>query len=597
MRARFSRCFRATRTLSLLLITTAALLGFSAEPASAQSGTCLQDQYAAAGNTQNLNCTANDVSIAAVTGVTIISGGVGNKCIAGQPFTFVADFEILTTSKSSRSNIGLYFGTGTGSSQNGALSGVCTDAVLSPTYQCTGDPSVTCGDPYYKELDANEPSSGSPIGCGDTSSTDTSTEFGAGTQAAEIEVVDAMCPSTGTTLSLPECTSWQVPGKTLLCETTSPNYLYPYNGPNGTPTAVPGSPSKCSCGTLSIPVQPIQPGASASKSCNTTLSTGTGLTSCDAGPEGSTVTYTVTINNTTPANEGGIVVDQICDNRYGTIFDDGKITTACPAGTKGSIVSGSASSCATLAANPITTSGSCTFQAVQGENDSVTDTVTVNGESSLSSGTFFPPAVTNTVTVTSSDAPSTATVTKGLIGTDDACATVTYSVNVHNTSGADENLSLSALHDTAFGDLTKLGAGGPGTVLGTTCGVAIGSKGLGSMSNITASATNGGALPYTLSVGGSDYQCQFDAEFCGQTGPVEQFGTGVCTAGFCSNGLPSSTSCSKNSDCDTTCPVGITHTNTVTPTMTGDEGETVTIDSHTFTVNECLASFTRSSQP
>jgi len=79
-------------------------------------------------------------------------------------------------------------------------------------------------------------------------------------------------------------------------------------------------------------------------------------------------------------------------------------------------------------------------------------------------------------------------------------------VDVHNTSGADESETLSALTDTAYGDITKLGSGTPPTVLGTTCGVA---SGIG-----TLSGTQGaGALPKSIAVGGH-YTCQFDGQFC-----------------------------------------------------------------------------------
>jgi hypothetical protein len=550
-----------------------------AAPAFAQN--CLQDEFTAGGGGKAV-CTANDVSIAAVKNVQVI-GGVGNKCLAGQPFSFIADFEILTTSKSSRSNVGLYFGTGTGANQNGALSGTCTDSIIAPQHPCSPGSNVTCGTAQYAELDGNA----AVDNCGDTSSTDSSPAFGAGTEDVVIEVDNVTCPLTGTSLSLPECTSWQVPGKQLTCFSPSPSFPY-------VATAIPGSPSKCSCGTLSIPVQPIQPTVTVAKSCNTTLSTGAGLTSCDAGPEGSTVTYHVAITNTTPAGQGGVVVDQICDNRYGNVFTAvGFSGAACPAGTVGTVAS---TTCPPGdIANGAT--GTCDFTAAQGENASVTDKVTVKGHSDLVSTVLFGPTDSNTVTVTSSDAPSTAAVTKGVVSTTAACATVRYSVDVKNTSGADENLTLPSITDSAYGSITTV----HGSVQGTTCGVAVGSPGLGSLSGVTASATNGGALPASLPVAGADYQCHFDAEFCGNTGPVEEFGTGTCNTqtGFCSAGLPSTTACTTNAQCDLTCPLGITHTNTVSSgTITGDETapplDVVTETDHQLIVNECLASFTKS---
>jgi len=535
----------------LSLIFALVAMAILAAPASAQ--TCLQDEFTASGG-GNAVCTANDVSIAAVKNVQVI-GGVGNKCLAGQQFSFIADFEILTTSKSSRSNIGLYFGTGTGANQNGALSGTCTDSIIAPRHPCTTGSSVMCGSSQYAELDGNP----AVDNCGDTSSTDSSPAFGAGTEDVVIEIDNATCPLTGTSLSLPECTSWQVPGKQLNCLSPAPSYPYEI-------TAVPGSPSKCSCGTLSIPVQPIQPTATVAKSCNTTLTTGANKTTCDAGPEGSTVTYHVAITNTTPAGEGGLVVDQICDDQYGNVFTaPGYGGAACPPGLVGTA---SNVNCppADIANG---TTGTCDFTAKQGELATVTDKVTVKGHSDLVSTALFGPDTSNTVTVTSSDAPSSATITKGFVANTNVCVTVRYSVDVANTGGFDENLTLTGLKDSGFGDITKWTGTGNASVLGTTCGVAVSSPGLGSLSGVTASATNGGVLPATLPVSGADYQCQFDASFCGLPGTVT---------------LPSGVTCT-----------GIQHKNTVSAnSIHGDEGTTdpVTETDHQLTLDECISTAT-----
>jgi hypothetical protein len=211
----FRNCCCRKYSLVLGLLAVAIL----ATPAFA--GNCLQDEFTAAGNSQSVNCTANDVSIAAVKNVQVI-GGVGNKCLAGQPFSFIADFEILTTSKSSRSNVGLYFGTGTGASQKGALSGTCTDSIIAPQHPCAPGSAVTCGTAQYDELDGNP----AVDNCGDTSSTDSSPAFGAGTEDVVVEIDNVTCPLTGNSLSLPECTSWQVPGKQLNCFSPPPSYPY-----------------------------------------------------------------------------------------------------------------------------------------------------------------------------------------------------------------------------------------------------------------------------------------------------------------------------------------------------------------------------------
>src|ERR1019366_1261643 len=109
------------------------------------------------------------------------------------------------------------------------------------------------------------------------------------------------------------------------------------------------------------------------------------------------VLYTVTITNTTPANEGGVIVDQICDNRYGQIYP---ATGTCPPGTVGSITSTTCPPSPNDIANQ--GSGSCTFTVAHGEDLSVTDTVTVTGHSDVVSTDLFGPTSSNPVTVTSS---------------------------------------------------------------------------------------------------------------------------------------------------------------------------------------------------
>jgi hypothetical protein len=122
----------------------------------------------------------------------------------------------------------------------------------------------------------------------------------------------------------------------------------------------------------------------------------------------------------------------------------------------------------------------------------------------------------NSVTVTSHEADTTATITKGVNSTTAGCATVRYSVNVANTSasGSDETVAITALNDSAFGDLTTCKGSTNGctstgnvNILGSTCGVA---SGIG-----TETGTSGaGALPASVTVG-NNYTCYFDAQICG----------------------------------------------------------------------------------
>src|SRR5215470_3115392 len=159
---------------TFLLIFTLLAVAILATPAFA--GNCLQDEYTASGG-GGLQCTANDVQLAAVKNVQVI-GGVGNKCLAGQQFSFIADFEVITTSNKTRSNIGLYFGTGTGANQNGALSGTCTDSIIAPLHtstgaNCTVGTAGCFGSDHYDELDGNTATDN----CGDTSSQATSPAY------------------------------------------------------------------------------------------------------------------------------------------------------------------------------------------------------------------------------------------------------------------------------------------------------------------------------------------------------------------------------------------------------------------------------------
>lgn len=524
-----------------LPIGAGALLALGLVQASAAQ-TCLQDEYNKV-QKQKLNCTANDVRIAKVTNIRDPkTGQTLTTCFQGSSFNFLADFEILTTSSQARENIGLYIAT---DSTTQALSGTCVDNIISPV-----------NSDNYHETDA------SPDNCGDTSSSDFSGTFGAGAEKVTLEIDNFMCdaPAGSTTLVLPNCTSWQIPGGTIQCVSPAPDYPYPFNGPKGTPTAIPGSPSKCNCSVISLPITPVTATATVQKACTTTNTPGPATftqspdtaspTTCDAGPEGSTVTYTVAITNT--STSGDLDIDQICDDQYGTIYDNGTFTTVCPTGKSG--ITPTNVSCPPAAIG-LGKTGTCTFTAPVSENvTGLTDTVTASGHSALNPTSTFSKG-SNSVTVTSTDAPSTATVMKGVVGTEAACATVRYSVDVANTSSADEKLSLSGLNDSAFGDLTACTNAGctntGGTlILGTTCGVDTGSTGLGTLSG----SKGAGTFPSSLTVGGSDYTCQFDAQFCSTL---------------------DSSSCISNTD-------------KITASIAGDEGEKVTVTRNSINVQECL---------
>ena len=468
--------------------------------------TCLQDEYNTV-NKQKLNCSANDVRVAQVSNVTDLSGNPLSTCIEGSTFDFIANFNIVTTANAAnsggRDNIGLYFQTDP--SQGQALTGTCVDNIIYKPHPCTsgtGLPSdnATCGvlgANDYQEFDST------PDNCGDTAS------------SVNPNITDRMivrnfvcsasntvpCPfdNTKQCLSLPNCTSWQVPGSSSLCVASPPTYAYPFNGKQA--EAVPGSPSKCNCAVIPLPIQPVNPKPIALKACTTPLTPDSGATAvsftfdsnnppgtaspinCDAGVEGSgTATYTVALDNPNVSGAfGDIIVDQICDSAYGQVYP---ATGTCKAGSTGQTIT--ATTCSALDV-PLGTFQTCTFTAPSlGELNTVQDVVTFSGHSKVNNTVLFSGVQTNQVTVHSSDAPATATVTKSFTANEAACATVRYNVEIDNTSGFDEDETLSALQDDGFGDITKV----QGHVLATTC-----------------------SAPQTIKAGGK-YSCNFDAQIC-----------------------------------------------------------------------------------
>src|SRR6266852_5314345 len=270
-----------------------------AAPASA-TGTCAQDLFTAAGNSQTLGCTAGDVSITGASDPRDPSGSPLGTCVSGSSFNLIVDFTVVSQSDKTRSNVGLYLGTiPVGQTGSSALSGTCDDNILalphnrlSPfTSPCTTG-SVCLGDQNYTELD------GAPAtdNCGDAATKST--------HIVTVELDGIVCPNVGTNVViLPDCTTWQVPGSTIACF-SDPNAGWQFQ-----PTsAIPGSPSKCHCGQVSIPITPINPTISATKTPNPATVT---------EPSG-TSKYTVVVTNTT-AGAVDVTINQLCDDKFGNI--------------------------------------------------------------------------------------------------------------------------------------------------------------------------------------------------------------------------------------------------------------------------------------
>jgi hypothetical protein len=535
---------------------------------------CLQDEFSLTA-TQKLSCTANDVRVAAVTNIRNTNGTPLPACNSGDTVSFLADFLVVTSSKSSRSNIGLYFGT---AAQGTALTGTCTDAVIALPHACPTDSAVTCGSNHYDELDPQT----SPDNCGDSSSTDptvcldskgavtpcpapTGGSTFTGAQIVTVEIDNFLCspPAGQTTLSLPNCTSWQVPGKTTVCEAgdiLTSAHAYPLDT-SGKPEAIPGSASKCNCGLLPLNIQIQTPTVSVTKNCTTANGSGTIPTppdttpaACTLTPEGGSVTYTVDVKNT--ANFGSVTLNELCDSAYGNITATN--SSVC---TAGSVAAAPTSSTCALP-QVIAASGdySCTFTVTQPESTVVSNLVSASG-AGQSAGSSFGPTNSNMAKVTSGEATTSAAVIKMASSATptSGCATVRYSAEVDNTSTSpsDEIESLSALNDSVYGNIATV----QGNVLGTTCGQ---TSGQGTL-NGTAGA---GAFPASIAVSGN-YTCQFDAKVCGD--PL---------VALSKTGTPPNL---------IDCAAGKETKDTVTGTILGDESEVITQTGGSLTVDVCFS--------
>ena len=525
-----------------ILIAVLALL-LRAGPASAAN--CLKDNYG-----KNVQCSANDVSIASATNIKGLDGKPLTTCQLNTTFSFIADFKLVTTA-SARQNIGLYFQTAGGST---ALTGTCSDNIIAPTHACPGAPLVTCGSAQYEETDSTL---AVPDNCGDTSSSDSFLLNGVATggQVVTVQIDNALCVAAAGTnkVRLPNCTSWQQIGGVNQCQSPSP--LYPFPAP---PAANPGSPSKCKCDngfTLDITVQ--------SASISVTKTPDKTSLPDPGGP----VNYTVVATNT--SNFGNVTVNQICDDKYGNIATatTNPAQPACAAGSLcGSPNNVAGSTCATniTCQLPATLAGpsngnpgqnvTCTFTGNVPETGA-TDTVIVNGVDNTNkaiSGT-----ANATVTVTEAEAAAADIKTSASAIPTSGCATVRYNIEVDNTSDltTDETVTLSALTDSQYGDITSV----QGNVLGTTCGA----NGLG-----TLSGTGGaGALPHSIAVGGN-YACQFDAKVCGNTKALSTSAT------------PPNV---------TNCPAGVEISDAVSGTLVGDESEAVSQTPGSLTADVCFS--------
>src|SRR4030095_4006951 len=177
-------------TIILCMLALGGLM-LTEQPASAQ--TCIQQ-----GN-KSLVCTANDIQVAFADNIRDTSGNALSQCISGQTFSFVADFHV-TTPRTARYDIGLYFATDGDPNGDGARTGVCSANIITSPHIDPASPGlVTLGsaDAVNKDGDACR---------------DVTTEAGWGKpngKVVTVRVDNVVCEAgSNGFLSLPNCTSW-----------------------------------------------------------------------------------------------------------------------------------------------------------------------------------------------------------------------------------------------------------------------------------------------------------------------------------------------------------------------------------------------------
>ena len=528
-------------------------LAVVATPALAQTSqpACLSDEDATiAKHLGGSTCTANDVRVAEAVNPRAADGTPIPTCFAGTKFSFIADFEVVTTA-TSRQNIGFFMRTD-GKTPTGAtcsasspstcnsaeFSGTCVDNIVSPLHDpgqagvtnCVqGGTGLQClGSSTYTEDTATH--NGSPDNCGDTHSAD-SPEF------ITIAVNDIVCPAVGSTFLLPNCTTWWQPtDKFPNCE-SDPNQGWPWE-----PAAIAGTTSKCNCSAVTIPITPISITATAQKACNTSITNTTPNVTpgnaapvlCDEGPEtGSAPTYYVGITPSATAPSGTtLVVDQVCDTAFGTVYDDNlkvnnvRVFAPCNGGT--SNLAATNGNCPPTDFSSGT--GTCHFStaALGTELSFVSDQVSASMHLQTADGTLVAKTTTlnsNSVKVFTTEAQTTTTTSKQYNSTIGACATVRYNVTVADSSTVtEESVTLSALSDNVYGTLnacTNSGCTNTGgiLVLGTNCLLG---AGVGTLTgtNATLGGTNVTSAGSVTIPGNKTYACEFDGQFCsGNTDP------------------------------------------------------------------------------
>lgn len=276
-------------------------------------------------------------------------------------------------------------------------------------------------------------------------------------------------------LNLPNAVSWHQTKKDV-CSTET--------------DATAGAPSKCKLdNAFNVPVQVQRVNLQVTKSASPT----------ECSEPGCSVDFTVHVTN--PATAISVTLSTIVDD------PDNDPTTS------NSTTYQASAQCIKTLLGP-TESTDCTFKRTVSGNAgaSFTDKACVSGTDSNTPSNAVGPTC-NTASVSINDVKPTATLEKTAAG--GICAVERFDVKVTNTDGV-EDLSLTALSDDKFGDITSV----QGNVYGTTCGV---SAGIGTLTGTTGA----GDLAATIAANGGTYSCKFDGFICKSDLPHSNTVTGT----------------------------------------------------------------------
>jgi len=409
----------------------------------------------------NLNCTANDVSVAGVARDT--QGDriwITDPCQGpGDSVTFVAEFAVELNAQD-RHDIGIYFNTDGDENGDGALTSDssaqngCSVTVLDYSGTKWVDLDGT-NDPYPGQKKA----SGVQDTCGDI-------DAAHNPLYPAIEVTTKCVDSDGDGfLNLPNCVSWRQSGANELC--TSPEDTFP------------GAPSKCKCDSgFNVPV-PVPAEATFSKKVRKAGTTDQFSESVTFKESGGVAEYEVTYSFKTGDRTPDVTIQSLIDVPYGDITKTS------------SVISG------TTCQVPVLLAGNgddgrngtytCTFKTpVSGNPRTIVDTVTAyavdgvgNDLSKFDTAQVVISNSTPSITVSKTATPDQVNEPGGL---------VTFSVLITNTSVPSDPVRIDTLLDDVHGDLNGKG----------DC-----------------------AVPQTLAGAGGTYSCSFTVYVGGQAGYTE----------------------------------------------------------------------------